>query len=77
MAKYKVDITGVNTNDLVVLTTDEINEIQAKISSENVDVFNRWIKVESIWEDERWLLLRDLKDYLENEGYEIVVNKIN
>ena len=27
MAKYKVDITGVNTNDLIVLTNDEIVEL--------------------------------------------------
>ena len=30
MAKYKVDITGVNTNDLIVLTSDETKELFEK-----------------------------------------------
>lgn len=30
MAKYKVDITGVNTNDLIVLTSDEMVELFKK-----------------------------------------------
>ena len=35
MPKYKVDIAGVNTNDLVVLTTDEINELFRKYQQEH------------------------------------------
>ena len=35
MAKYKVDITGVNTNELVVLSNDEMTELFKKYQKEN------------------------------------------
>jgi len=35
MAKYKVDITGVNTNELVVLSNDEMIELFRKYQREN------------------------------------------
>lgn len=35
MSKYKVDITGVNTNELVVLSTDEMQELFKKYQNDN------------------------------------------
>ena len=35
MAKYKVDITGVNTNNLIVLSNEEMVELFNKYQKEN------------------------------------------
>ena len=44
MAKYKVEISGINTNDIVVLTQEEMNELFKKMQSG--DEFARELLVE-------------------------------
>ena len=37
MAKYKVDITGINTNDIKVLTNEEMNHLFVRLKNGDID----------------------------------------
>ena len=47
MAKYKVDITGVNTNDLTVLSNDEMIELFKEYHKPNtmIEYYSNEIKL--------------------------------